>query len=146
MKHTHVLESFNLYYEDLERKKVKVTPVKQSKKTTKSTKQVKNSKSFKENVLDRLQPVRSKLNNVYAQLKNPRKKAKKRTKAEQEQLKQQNKNAILGIGLLLVVVSIAYSTSVIYIGVDSDASRLALLPQVVFALATLFKAFSKLYK
>lgn len=57
-----------------------------------------------------------------------------------------SKRAILGVGYLLVVVSIAYSTAVILIGVDSIESKIALLPQVFFAGAILLKAFSKLYK
>lgn len=71
---------------------------------------------------------------------------KKPTKADEILAKQERNRAILGIGILLVIVSIAYSTSVIFIGVDSLESRIALLPQVVFALVISIKAFSKLYK
>lgn len=90
--------------------------------------------------------VKGSLRSVLNRAKHPRKTSKKLTKLERETAKRQRKNAILGIGLLLVVVSIAYSTSVIYIGVDSEMSRIALLPQVVFGLITIFKAFSKLYR
>lgn len=79
-------------------------------------------------------------------VKSPRKKAKKSAKVNKKTTKKQRNHAILGIGQLLVVVSIAYSTAVIFIGVDSLESRIALLPQVVFATITLLKAFSKLYK
>lgn len=61
-------------------------------------------------------------------------------------LKNANKGAIMGIGHLLVVVSIAYSTAVVLIGVDSIESKIALVPQATFGLFILFKAFSKLYK
>ena len=74
------------------------------------------------------------------------KKAKKLTKAEKEQAKRERNNVIMGIGQLLVFVSIAYSTATIFIGVDSPESRIALLPQAVFGLVILAKAFSKLYK
>ena len=60
--------------------------------------------------------------------------------------KKERNHAIMGIGQLLVVVSIAYSTAVIFIGVDSTASKIALIPQVVFASYILLKAFSRLYK
>lgn len=53
---------------------------------------------------------------------------------------------ILGIGQLLVVVSIIYSTAIVMIGVNSAESKILLVPQVVFALAILVKAFSKLNK
>lgn len=76
----------------------------------------------------------------------PRKKTKKSTKLEREIAKKERNRAIMGIGQLLVVVSIAYSTAVIFIGVDSVASKIALIPQVVFASYILLKAFSRLYK
>ena len=79
-------------------------------------------------------------------LKKPRKKAKKPTKLERENARKERNRAIMGIGQLLVVVSIAYSTAVIFIGVDSMASKIALIPQVVFASYILLKAFSRLYK
>lgn len=135
------LESFKLYYEDLERKPVKTVP------TKKNSRQIKNTeKSVKEKLLDKLQPISSKFNNMKKNFSQPRKKAKKLTKAEREIAKTERNHAILGIGQLLVVVSIAYSTSVIFIGVDSLESKIILIPQVVFALFTLLKAFSKLYK
>lgn len=107
----------------------------------------KNTKtSIKAKINDTLQSVRSRINNAVDKMRKPKKKAKKVTKARREELREQRRNGILGIGLLLVVASIAYSTSVIFIGVDSDASRIALLPQALFALLTLIKAFSKFYK
>lgn len=90
--------------------------------------------------------VKTTFKNIVNKTKRPRKKVKKLTKTQRELNKQQRNRGILGIGLLLVVVSIGYSTSVIFDGVDSIQSRIALLPQVVFAVLTLFKAFSKLYK
>jgi len=135
------LESFKLYYEELERKPVKTVPTKKTNKTAK-----KEEKSLKEKLLNKLQLVSSKFNNIKKKLSQPRKKAKKLTKAEREIAKIERNHAILGIGQLLVVVSIAYSTSVIFIGVDSLESKIILIPQVVFALFTLLKAFSKLYK
>jgi hypothetical protein len=73
---------------------------------------------------------------------------------EERMLSQKSKNipfaeiwrVILGIGQLLVVVSIIYSTAIVMIGVNSAESKILLVPQVVFALAILVKAFSKLNK
>lgn len=73
---------------------------------------------------------------------------------EERMLSQKSKNipfaeiwrVILGIGQLLVVVSIIYSTAIVIIGVNSAESKILLVPQVVFALAILVKAFSKLNK
>lgn len=74
------------------------------------------------------------------------KKAKKLTKSQRlEQINERNR-AIMGIGSLFVVVSITYSTTLTLMGVNSWQSKFALLPQVIFALITLLKAFSKLYK
>lgn len=55
-------------------------------------------------------------------------------------------NGILGIGLLFVIVSIAYSTYITILFVNNSTSIIALIPQVLFATITLLKAFSKLYK
>lgn len=66
----------------------------------------------------------------------------KRLKAPRKQVV----NGILGIGLLFVIVSIAYSTYVTVLFVNNVASVVALVPQVLFATFTLLKAFSKLYK
>ena len=73
---------------------------------------------------------------------------------QERMLSQKSKNipfaeiwrVILGIGQLLVVVSIIYSTAIVMIGVNSAESKILLVPQVVFALAILVKAFSKLNK
>ena len=94
--------------------------------------------------------IKGKVSSIFNNIKNkvvkPHKKSKKPTKAEREIAKNERNRAIMGIGQLLVVVSIAYSTAVIFIGVDSMASKIALLPQVVFASFILLKAFSRLYK
>lgn len=134
-----VLNSFKLHYEELEKKKV----TKPSKVKAKA--QSKN-KSFKDRKEILFGKIRVHFNNTVHKMTPHRKKARKLTKAELKFHKEQNVRAILGIGLLLVVVSIAYSTTIIFLGVDSSASRLALLPQVIFALFTLIKAFSKFYK
>lgn len=135
-----VLSNFKLYFEDLE-KKVEVTS-----KVSSVKRKAMPKTSLKVGISNNISSIKGHFNNVLKKLKHPRKKAKKLTKTERKFLRQQNLRAILGIGLLLVIVSIAYSTTVIFIGVDSSASRLALLPQVVFALYTLIKAFSKFYK
>lgn len=141
-----IIEGFKLYYEDLERKKVKTTPTK--KKESKATKKpvATTRKPLKQVFEAKVKVVRSKLDNVLLKIKHPSKKAKKLTKVEREALIQQRKNGILGIGLLLVIVSIAYSTYIVRTFVNTDLSLLALAPQVLFALYILLKAFSKLYK
>lgn len=145
------LEEFKLYYEDLERKPVKTVPVK-SKKTAKSNpkkaaKTVNKQKiDLKKRFEDSKKAARGFFDNTKKSLFAKRKKAKKPTKAQKKIEQEQRKRGILGIGLLLVVASIAYSTSVIFIGVDSSASRIVLFPQALFALITLVRAFSKLYK
>ena len=78
--------------------------------------------------------------------KTPKKPAKKLTKAQKELNKAHRKHVIMGIGLLLVFVSICYSTSVTLTLVDSKVSLLAIAPQVIFAGYIILKAFSKLYK
>lgn len=100
----------------------------------------------KESTSNLLQVVKNALQSVIAKMKITRKKSKKLTKADKKLAREQFLRGIMGIGLLFVVVSIAYSTAVIFIGVDSIASKIALLPQVIFALYTLYKAFSQFYK
>lgn len=103
-------------------------------------------KSLKERIITILKRSRSKKFNTVDNPKLQSKRVKKLTWLEQRLAKQQRNNVILGIGLLLVVVSIAYSTSVIIISVDSSVSRVLLCPQIIFALYLIFKAFSKFYK
>ena len=76
---------------------------------------------------------------VFATVKND---ITKRLKAPRKRVA----NGILGIGLLFVVVSIAYSTYITILFVNNSTSIVALIPQVLFAAFTLLKAFSKLYK
>lgn len=142
------LDSFELRYEEMEFKKVQTSKKATAKPVVKtSTSAVKRKKvSLKDRVVVKLQPARKKFNNILKNLKNPRKKSKKTTKLSQKLARQQQKRGILGIGLLFVVVSITYSTYVTRTFVDSSASIVALFPQAAFALYTLFKAFSKIYK
>jgi hypothetical protein len=102
--------------------------------------------SLKTSVLAKLTVTRDKVKKAFSKPKTAHKKSKKATKSGRILAKQQRNNAILGIGLLLVVVSILYSTSVILIGVSSVPSKIALFPQAFFALLILIKAFSKIYK
>lgn len=140
-----MLKSFKIYYEDLERKLVKTVPTKQ-KVTKSSAKKTEKKSIFKRHMLIILQLAGRKFNNINKRVKQPLKKTKKSTKAERELILQQRKNGILGIWLLLVVVSIAYSTSVTRTFVNSNASLIALAPQAIFAIITIVKSFSKLYK
>lgn len=140
---TNSLDSYELFYEELEKKKV-AKPNK-SKVLTNEKKTSKPTVPLKQRIVVLMKKVRSYFDNVIGKVLH-RKKAKKPTKAEQKLARQQQMRGILGIGALFVVVSIAYSTYVIFNGVDSTASRVMLIPQVVFAVYTLVKAFSKIYK
>lgn len=126
---------------------------KSNKKTTKQSVNKYTLEKFKMNYEDLkfktgkvIKTSSKKVVNKVNKVTHPSKKSKKPTKAELELAKKQYDNAIIGIGLLLVVVSIAYSTSVILLGVDSLGSKIALLPQAIFALVISIKAFSRLYK
>lgn len=74
------------------------------------------------------------------------KKVKKLTKTELKLERQKKIRGIIGIGLLFVVVSIAYSTYMTALFVDGTAKVVALAPQVVFATVILLIAFYKIYK
>lgn len=85
-------------------------------------------------------------NNTKKKLGFKSKKAKKVTKAELKLARQQKIRGIIGIGILFVVVSIAYSTYMTVLFVDGLVMAFALAPQVVFAAVTLLIAFYKIYK
>lgn len=54
-----------------------------------------------------------------------------------------SKNGIMGVMLLLVVASIAYSSAVIIMGVDGYIAKVLIAPQIIFAAVTLIKQFTK---
>ena len=135
------LDKHRLYYEEMEKRPVKVNET----TTPEST-----NPDFKTRVTttrdELLQKIRKIFNNVVDKLNHPRKKSKKVTKIGHKLAIKQRNRAILGIGLLLVVVSILYSTFVIFVGVGTVESKIALIPQALFALIILIKAFSNLFK
>lgn len=145
-----ILDTRKLKYEKTKPKKIKIA--KESKTTSKSKKAVLASNTGRKRhnvggfIVSKFKNLYQSLLGVVNKVFHPKKKAKKLTKIERENAKNQRNRGIMGIGQLLVVVSIAYSTAVILIGVGSLASIIALIPQVIFALVTLIKAFSKLYK
>lgn len=136
------LKGFELNFEEFEENKVSNLSSAKPKKPVKTAKSEVKKESFKSKVNVKLTGVKT----FVKKLKPSKKKTKKLTKEQKTLARQQKKRGILGIGLLFVVVSIAYSSYVIYNGVNSTASRVMLVPQVVFAVFTLFKAFSKIYK
>jgi hypothetical protein len=81
-------------------------------------------------------------------------KQKKETKpTEVKALDQENKDmknvfvrGIIGITLLLVFGSIAFSTVVIWTGTDNPVYKLLIAPQALFAGVIAFVAFSKILK
>ena len=85
-------------------------------------------------------------NNTKKKLGLKSKKVKKLTKIERKLERQKKIRGIIGIGLLFVVVSIAYSTYMTALFVDGTAMVVALVPQVVFATVILLIAFYKIYK
>ena len=85
-------------------------------------------------------------NNTKKKLGFKSKKVKKLTKIERKLERQKKIRGIIGIGLLFVVVSIAYSTYMTALFVDGTAMVVALAPQVVFATVILLIAFYKIYK
>lgn len=101
---------------------------------------------IKKILLNNISKVKTTYKNVVKKVIHHNKKTKKMTKIEREMMTNERKNAILGICNLFVVVSIAYSSAITFIGVDSLVSKIALIPQALFALIILVKSFSKLYK
>lgn len=90
--------------------------------------------------------VRGWFDNMLKRLGFKSKKAKKNTKNDRKLARQQKIRGIIGIGLLFVVVSIAYSTYMTNLFVDGPAMVAALVPQVAFAVVILIIAFYKLFK
>ena len=127
------LKDFKLEYEDMEKK--------MSKKAPKSNILI--AKTF---IITKFNQIKSKVSDVVNKTITPKKKVKKLTKAQQKERQDQQKRAIMGIGLLFVIVSIIYSTAVTTYFVDGFAPLVALAPQVIFGAIILLKAFSKLYK
>ena len=52
-------------------------------------------------------------------------------------------NGIIGLGMLFVISSIAYTTAVIWLGTEGYVSKVLTAPQVIFALIVLVKRFTK---
>ena len=50
---------------------------------------------------------------------------------------------IVGISLLLVVLSIAYTTKVIFMGTDGIEAKILTTPQIIFAVVLALKQFTK---
>lgn len=123
------LDKFKLYYEELPEVRTRIAKPKKH-------------LEIKSALLEKYDHIKDVVNKTVHRSK----KAKKLTKSQRlEQINERNR-AIMGIGSLFVVVSITYSTTLTLMGVNSWQSKFALLPQVIFALITLLKAFSKLYK
>lgn len=149
------LDNYNLEYEEMEQKPVAKAQTKVTKKTTVKPKAtpkataktpVKPKVSLKTRIDNVKKSVRSKVDNVKKRLGIKSKKAKKTTKEERKLARLQKIRGIIGIGLLFVVVSIAYSTYMTVLFVDGTAMVVALTPQVVFAAIILLIAFYKIYK
>lgn len=142
---TNKIDSHKLSYELTE-----VKPVKTATKSTKVVSKRQPNKVTKSSFSDKIKVLISKgsekFHSVVNKVLHPNKKTKKLTKNEREMIKNARKNVILGIGLLLTVVSIAYSTYMTNLFVDGVFMIVALAPQVIFAAIILIKAFSKIYK
>lgn len=116
------------------------------KPTAKVNKTTKTKPTFKDRVNSAVVSVRSRVDNIKKGIVLRKKKAKKLTKVEKSAIRQKKIRGIIGIGLLFVVVSIAYSTYMTVLFVDGTVMVLALAPQVAFAALTLLIAFYKIYK
>lgn len=112
-------------------------------KRSKTSATAKKQPAKKTSTLDNL---KAKFSTAVGKVVSPRKSGKKMTKLEREMAKKQRVDVIMGICMLLVVVSITYSTYMVSLFVDGTAMVIALAPQVVFAVITLVLAFSKIYK
>jgi hypothetical protein len=53
------------------------------------------------------------------------------------------KAGIIGIGMLFVIASIAYTTTVIWLGTEGYISKVLTAPQVIFSVIVLVKRFTK---
>lgn len=142
------IDKCKLYYELTERKPMKVAPKASKKVNNKSTNQRKKATTTKAKQSKKTfgSKVRSKLDKVAKSLSFILVKDKKLTKAERKKKTKERINGIIGVGLLFVIVSIAYSTYVVTLFVDGTTALIAVAPQVIFASVTLFKAFYKMYK
>ena len=137
------LDKFKLEYEELESEVGKTTKAVRSK----SVKKLAVKKVSPRARLDSLVKVaRVHFNNIKKRLGFKIKKAKKVTKADRKLARLQKIRGIIGIGLLFVVVSIAYSTYMTVLFVDGPIMVVALAPQVAFATIILLIAFYKIYK
>lgn len=121
-------------------------PVQVSKTSTVKRKETAKKVTFKDRLDNIGKGVRGSYNNTMKRLGFKSKKAKKVTKTQKQLDREQKKRGIIGIGLLFVVVSIAYSTYMTNLFVDGPEMIVALAPQVAFAAYILIKAFYKLYK
>lgn len=61
-------------------------------------------------------------------------------------LKKPSWSGILGVGLCLVIVSIAYSVVVILLGTNGITPKIMLAPQAIFAVTISVYAFSRIFK
>lgn len=75
-----------------------------------------------------------------------KKQTKEAPKSDVKNTNKQTSNAktgILGISMLFVIASIAYTTTVIWLGTEGYVSKALTAPQVIFALIVLVKRFTK---
>jgi hypothetical protein len=154
-KVSNTLDGFILYYEEMEKKvaKVKSKVAQKSETTVKIGKTDAIKRKDKPSLMSRVKALVSKarsfFNNVFSRLK-PSKKPSKLSKKEQAEhrkaFREQLIRGIIGIGLLLVVVSIAFSTYITNLFLDGPMMIIALIPQVGFAVITLLVAFYKILK
>ena len=148
-KKINCLDNFKLRYEDMEFNKMKkISKVKATAKTTSTS--ITKRKTPKLLLKDRFALIKRAViihfNNILKKIGIRGKKTKKVTKTQKKFEREQQLRGILGIGLLFVVVSIIYSTYIIFNGISSTASKVMIIPQATFAVLILYKAFSKIYK
>ncbi len=146
-----VLDKFKLYYEEMEKKKVqkavRISELKRpaSKKVTLSTPTVQKPLP-QHSRFAKFAELKSKFFTRKPKSK-PSISLSKRAQLEQKRARRAELfRGIIGIGLLLVVVSIARSTFIALQFVDGAANIVYLIPQIGFAVIISIIAFLKIYK
>lgn len=138
------LDEYQMYYEDMEMK-VLQKPAKVTTKKPVQTNAVKKP-SVISRVVAKFTSLKSKIFNRKPRVKYTLRQSKLAQLEQKKARRNELFRGIIGIGLLLVVVSITRSTFVSLQFVDGVANVVYLLPQIVFAIVISIIAFLKIYK
>lgn len=81
--------------------------------------------------------------NPVIDIKQMKKDVKEKQKANSSSWVEDSKNVIIGISLVLIFISISYSTVIILKGTNDIVSHIMIIPQSIFALYLLISSFVK---